>query len=130
MARSRICLPPECGSLELFKFDEFLGSQKCSWILKAYRSLRDNWRCDIFSRSFGNCPSFSSRSVDPLLHPVLHGLGGSLEKLRVCHDPSNENYLKATLLFNPMNYRGPGDKLTLEPLYLECENDLAVKLQI
>ncbi len=81
-ARSMICLPPECGGEGLFKFDEFLGSQQCSWILKAYRSLRDNWRCDIFSRSFGNWLSFSSRSVDPLLHPVLHGLGGSFEKLR------------------------------------------------
>ena len=130
VARSMICLPPKCGGFGLFKFDKFLGSQKCFWILNADRSLRDNWRCDIFSRSFGNCLSFSSRRVDPLLHPVLHGLGGSLEKLRVCHDPSNENYLKATLLFNPMNYRGPGDKQTLDPLYLECENDLPLCCKI
>jgi hypothetical protein len=50
-----ICLPPECGGLGLFKFDKFLGSQKCFRILNADRSLRDNWRCCIFSWSFGNC---------------------------------------------------------------------------
>jgi hypothetical protein len=32
-----ICLPPECGGLELFKFDKFLGSQQCSWILKGHK---------------------------------------------------------------------------------------------
>ncbi len=64
-------------------------------LLDFERSQGDNWRCDIFSRSFGNCLSFSSRRVDPLLHPVLHGLGGSFGKSRVCHDSSTENYLKA-----------------------------------
>jgi len=45
------------------------------------------------------------------------------EKLRVCHDSTNENYLKATVLNHPMIFRGPGNKLTLDPTYLDIADD-------
>jgi hypothetical protein len=34
------------------------------------------------------------------------------------------------VLFNPMIYRGPVVKQTLDPLYLECENDLPLCCKI
>jgi hypothetical protein len=56
---------------------------------------------------------------------VLHGLATAFEKLRVCHDSANENFLKATFLNHPMFFREAGNKRTLDFDYLECaENSL------
>ncbi len=43
-----------------------------------------------------------------------------MEKLRTCYDSLNENYLHATVLFNPLIFRGPGDKQVLTPEFLEA----------
>jgi len=126
VARNRICLPPESGGLGLFKLEEFLASQQCTWVIKADRSRRDNWRCDMYRSTFENCFSLSPRSVDPNLHPILHGLGLSFERIRVCHDSTNENYLHATVLQNPLIFCGPRDKRTLNPELLECEDDFVL----
>jgi hypothetical protein len=57
-------------------------------------------------------------------NPILHGICVSFEKLWICHDSTNENFLKAHTLFHPMVFRGPGDKNVLDPTYLECEDNL------
>jgi hypothetical protein len=124
IARARIYLPPDCGGLGCFKFDEFLSAQQCVWPLKAEISCRDNWRYNLKSLSYGNCLSLSWRNIDPNLNPILFGFGKSMERLRTCYDSSNENYLHATVLFNPMIFRGPGNKLTLDPDYLEADNNI------
>jgi hypothetical protein len=127
VARNRICLPPDSGGLGLFRLDEFLASQQCTWImiLKADISLRDNWRVDLFQITRGNCLNLNSSLVDKNENPVLHGLATSFEKLRVCHDSANENFLKATFLNHPMFFREAGNKRTLDFEYLDCaENTL------
>jgi hypothetical protein len=126
VARQRLYLPPDYGGLGCFKLDEFLFSQQCVWPLRAAISCRDNWRVNIREFSYGNCLSLSWRNVDPNSNPVIYGLGKAMEKLRTCHDSTNENYLHATILNNPMIFRGPGDKLTLTPDYLEAEYDRAL----
>jgi hypothetical protein len=102
VARNRICIPPESGGLGLFKIDEFLASQQSTWVLKADKSRRDNWRCDLFSSAFGNCLSLSAKGIDPIRNPILHGIGLSFERIRVCQDSSDENYLQGTILENPL----------------------------
>jgi hypothetical protein len=72
----------------------------------------------------GNCLSLSYRNIDQNSNPVLFCLGTAFEKLRICHDSSNENFLKSTPLFNPLIFRGPRDKAVLDPEYLDCEDDL------
>jgi hypothetical protein len=124
VARNRVTLPPECGGLGLFKLDEFLTAQQCTWVLRADKSLRDNWWGDLFCISNGNCLSLSHRNIDPNSNPVLHCLGLAFEKLRICHDSTKENFLKATPLYNPLIFRGPRDKAILDPVYLDCEDDL------
>jgi hypothetical protein len=119
VARNRVTLPPECGGLGLFKLDEFLTAQQCTWVLRADKSLRDNWRGDLYGFSNGNCLSLSHRNIDPNSNPVLHCLGLAFEKLRICHDSTNENFLKATPLYNPLIFRGPRDKAILDPAYLD-----------
>jgi hypothetical protein len=124
VARNRICLPPDCGGLGLFRIDEFLASQQCTWILKADRSIRDNWRCDLFNITKGNCLNLSPSLVNYTSHPILYGLAVAFEKLRVCHDSNNENFLKATFMNHPMFFREAGNKLPLSFEYLECEKDI------
>ncbi len=124
IARNRLYLPPECGGLGCFKLDEFLSAQQYVWTVRAARSARDNWRVNLRNFSYGNCISLSWRNIDLNLHPILFGLGKAFEKLRTCHDSTNENYLHATILHNPMIFRGPGDKLTLDPEYLEAAGNL------
>jgi hypothetical protein len=123
VARFRLYLPVESGGLGCFKLDDFLGAQQCVWPLRAEFSSRDNWRVNIRKLSHGNCLGLSWRNIDANLHPVLYGFGKSIEKLRTCHDSSNENYLHATVLYNPLIFRGPGNKLTLDPDYLELGED-------
>ena len=124
VARARICLAVDEGGLGLFKLDDFLASQQCTWVLKANSSRRDNWRVDLHTLTDGNCLSLSHRIVNPNKNPILFGLASSFERLRVCHDSQNENFLKATVLNHPMFFRGARNKLTLDPEYLECEGDL------
>ena len=130
IARNRLYLPPEYGGLGCFKLDEFLAAQQCVWTVRAERSARDNWRVNLRNSCYGNCMSLSWRNIDANLHPIIFGLGKAFEKLRTCHDSTNENYLHATIFFNPMIFRGPGDKLTLDPEYLDAADnpDLCRKL--
>jgi hypothetical protein len=118
VARNRLYLPVEDGGLGCFKLDDFLTAQQCVWIIKAHQSQRDNWRVNVLISSSGNCLNFSWRQVEENLHPILHGLGKSFEKLRVNHDSANENFLHAFVLFNPMVFRGPGNKLPLDTDFL------------
>jgi hypothetical protein len=120
VARNRLYLPPECGGLGCFKLDEFLFSQQCVWPLRAAISTRDNWRVNLKELSFGNCLSLSWRNIDQNRNPILFGFGKAMEKLRTCYDSLNENYLHATVLFNPLIFRGPGDKQVLTPEFLEA----------
>jgi hypothetical protein len=50
----------------------------------------------------------------------LYGLGAAFERLRICHDSANENFLKAFVMHNPLIFRGRGDKNILTTDYLEC----------
>jgi hypothetical protein len=126
VARGRVTLPPEYGGLGLFNLGEFLTAQQSTWVLRADKSLKDNWRGDLFSLSWGNCLSFTHRNISPFEHPILHGLGAAFEKVRTCHDGANENFLKASVLYQPMFFRGPGDKQVLDPDYLECAQNLVL----
>jgi hypothetical protein len=119
VARNRICLPADYGGLGLFNLDEFLTAQQCVWILRANESTRDNWRVDLRRNASGNCLNVGSTSFDAVHNPILHGLCKSFEKIRICHDTLNENYLNAYILHHPVIFRGRGDKKTLDLEYLE-----------
>jgi hypothetical protein len=108
------------------KYPILTTAQQCVWPLRAELSCRDNWRVNIRKLSYGNCLGLSWRNIDANLHPILYGFGKSIEKLRTCHDSSNENYLHATVLYNPLIFRGPGNKLTLDPEYLEIDDNPAL----
>ncbi len=87
-------------------------------------------RCDLFSLSSGNCLSVRGKIIDQNVNPILHGLGSAFERLRICHDSANENFLKAFVLHNPLIFRGRGDKNILTADYLECGDNLQLKKKI
>jgi hypothetical protein len=130
VARNRICLAVEEGGLGLFKLDDFLASQQCTWVLKADLSRRDNWRVDLHTLTDGNCLSLSHRIIDPNKNPILFGLATSFERLRVCHDSQNENFLKAIFLNHLMFFRAARNKLTLDPEYLDCAGELETRKKL
>jgi hypothetical protein len=86
VAENRICLPPDYGGLGLFNLEEILTAQQCTWVLRANKSLRDNWRCDLYSLSSGNCLFVSGKIINQNVNPILHVLGTAFERLRICHD--------------------------------------------
>jgi hypothetical protein len=52
IAQERVFMPIKMGGLGLFPVREFLGAQKCSWILRA-RSNDEVWKID-FNKNFNN----------------------------------------------------------------------------
>jgi hypothetical protein len=52
IAHERVFMPIKMGGLGLFPVREFLGAQKCSWILRA-RSNDEVWKID-FNKNFNN----------------------------------------------------------------------------
>lgn len=53
-AKSKLYLPPEKGGLGLVNIQYFLTAQQAGWVVKAAKSLRDNWRFDMFHLCYGN----------------------------------------------------------------------------
>jgi hypothetical protein len=52
ISQERVFMPIKMGGLGLFPVREFLGAQKCSWILRA-RSNDEVWKID-FNKNFNN----------------------------------------------------------------------------
>jgi len=112
-SRTRITLPVEWGGLGLFNVEEFLTAQQSNWILRAKKSLRDNWRQKLSQLCNGNVLAAGPYIIDERINPILHGLARSFQKIRICHDTQNKNYLKATIYNNNLFFRGPGNKRVL-----------------
>ncbi len=73
--------------------------------------------------SHGNVLAFSPQNTDPVRHPILINLAKSYERVRILFDKKNENYHYAAIFNHPMLFREPRDKQTLDPTYLEIENN-------
>ena len=73
--------------------------------------------------SHGNPLAFSPQNTDPVRHPILFNLAKSYERVRILFDKKNENYHYAAIFNHPMLFREPRDKQTLDPTYLEIDNN-------
>jgi hypothetical protein len=117
-ARDRVTLPTAMGGLGLFCVEKFLVSQQSKWILKAHASSRDNWRYKLRVLCNGNVLSASPALICKNSNPVLHGISSSYAKFKMSLDTTNSNFVNAYILGNPLFFRGPGDKDTLNLSYL------------
>jgi hypothetical protein len=117
-ARDRITLPTAMGGLGLFCVEKFLISQQSKWILKAHASSRDNWRYNLRVLCNGNVLSASPALISKNANPVVYGISSSYAKFKMSLDSTNCNFLNAYIIGNPLFFRGPGDKATLNLSYL------------
>ncbi len=123
VAKNRITIPLEYGGLGMFKLDDFLRAQQCMWILRAFKSQRDNWRTDLFRITFGNLLIANKLIICNKRHPVLYGLAESYELCRINHDTTDENYEKMFILYNPILYRSVRDKRRIDLSFLDTVVD-------
>jgi hypothetical protein len=77
----RIYLPPENGGVGFFNIQDFLDSQRCTWLFRAKKWCIDNWRHDLHTLS----PNFDplllrSSDINRDLHPVLLGIVKAFER--------------------------------------------------
>jgi hypothetical protein len=116
--RDRVTLPTNMGGMGLFCVEKFLISQQSKWIFKAHVSSRDNWRYKLRVLCNGNVLSASPALICKDANPILHGISASFAKFKISLDSTNSNFLNAYILGNPLFFRGPGDKSTLNLSYL------------
>jgi len=107
----------------MFKLDDFLRAQQCMWVLRAFKSQRDNWRTDLFRITFGNPLIANKLIVCNLRHPILYGIAEAYELCRINHDSSDENYEKMFILYNPILYRSARDKRRIDLSFLDTVPD-------
>jgi hypothetical protein len=119
IARDRITQPVEMGGLGLFDIEKFLTGQQASWVFKAQKSSRDNWRYKLRSLCNGNVLCAGPGLIKKTANPILYGISCSYQKLRLSHDSNNSNFVNAFVLNNPIFFRGPGNKEPLNFTYLE-----------
>jgi hypothetical protein len=78
--KKRICLPREEGGMGLFNVEDFLTSMQANWVLKAYKSSRDNWRYKLRALCYGNVLCAGPELIKESANPVLFGLASSSKK--------------------------------------------------
>ncbi len=118
IARDRMTLPVEMGGLGLFDVEKFLISQQASWVFKAHKSPRDNWRYKLRSLCNGNVLCARPGLIKKSANPILYGISCSFQKVRLSHNSLNSNFTDALILNNPIFFRGPGNKQPLTLSYL------------
>jgi hypothetical protein len=119
IARDRITQPVEMGGLGLFDVEKFLTGQQASWVFKAQKSSRDNWRYKLRVLCNGNVLCAGPGLIKKSANPVLYGISSSYQKLRLSHDSLNSNFVNAFVFNNPIFFRGPGNKEILNPTFLD-----------
>lgn len=124
VSKERIYLPVEMGGLGLFNLSEFLTSMQASWVIKAEKSLRDNWRYDIFKKSHGNVLNVDKGDFSLQENPGIFCLIDSFNAARLCWEQKGTNYLQAIFFKNRLFNRGPREKDPVDEDYILVRNDL------
>ncbi len=119
--KKRITMPVEQGWLGLFDVEEFLSGQQAGWVLKAKKSSRDNWRCNLRSLCYGNMLCAGPDLISSTHNPILFGIAKSFACFRSHHDLLHSNFTNAFIMNNKIFTRGPRDKGILTYSYLELD---------
>ncbi len=107
--------------------ENLLMAQQAGWVLKAENSSRDNWRAKLRHLCYNNVLCAGPALISKSANPILHNLSASFEQIRIAHDSLHSNFTASSIVNNKIFFRGPGDKLTLDHVYLETdENDIKI----
>jgi hypothetical protein len=126
--KKRITMPVEQGGLGIFDIEDFLSGQQASWVLKAKKSSRDNWRCNLRSMCYGNVLCAGPELFSPVHNPILYGIAKSFACFRTHHDLLHSNFTKAFIINNHIFTRGPRDKGILTYSYLELDETAVCRI--
>jgi hypothetical protein len=97
---------------------DFLGAQKCTWLLRAKKNCIDNWRYDLCKLAPNNNPLLLRASdINPVHSPVLHGICAAYEDFYNAFCKIGNNYKNAQVYKNDI-FRDPGSGNTLGKSFL------------
>ncbi len=116
------------GGLGLFDIEDFLSGQQAGWVLKAKKSSRDNWRCNLRSMCYGNVLCAGPELFSSVHNPILYGIAKSFACFRTHHDLLHSNFTKAFIINNSIFTRGPKDKGILTYSYLELDETAVCRI--
>jgi hypothetical protein len=101
VSSDRRYLLPEQGGLGLFRIDEFIFSQKCSWIKRAFSNQNDNWRLTIRTLApGGKIDNLRSCDIDPNVHIILYDIVSAFELFVSCFSMIDNNFRKNSIFLN------------------------------
>jgi hypothetical protein len=115
ISRERMTRPVELGGVGFFNLEEFLMSQKCSWIFRAHRSTIDNWRYDLYDAAPGNNILLLKRSdINRSIHPILYDIVTCYEKFYNVFVRCAANYEKSYIFCNDLFCRADNRSLLID----------------
>ncbi len=101
VSTDRRYLLPEQGGVGLFRIEEFLFVQKCSWIKRILSNQNDNWRLTMMSfASSRNIEHLRSCDIDPNKHFILYDVAAAFELFVSCFSLIDNNYRKNSIFAN------------------------------
>jgi hypothetical protein len=77
IAKKRLYLSTDNGGLGLFEINDFLDSQKVSWITRA-SNLDEIWKIRLFVAGEGNVYNIRSCLINPFLNPILYNIAKAM----------------------------------------------------
>ena len=100
IAKNRLFLEKKDGGLGLIDIENYIGSQACSWVRRAY-FLNDSWKRDLFFLSDGNVFNLRQSKVDKIMNPIIFFIAGHFERFLYAFTVEKENFRRAHFFDNP-----------------------------
>jgi hypothetical protein len=88
------------GGLGMFRINDFLESQCCSWVRRAV-SMDEMWKRELFKNSSSNIFNLRKSFFDEQKNPILYYIARCFEKFTFKFTPINENFRKCYIFENP-----------------------------
>jgi hypothetical protein len=120
IAKKRLYLSPENGGLGLFEINDFLDSQKVSWVPRA-NSLDEIWKIRLFLAGEGNVYNIRSSFIDPLLNPILNTIAKAYERFIAGFTKHNENFWECPIFDNKALYAQLRQKTPLKMEFFDAD---------
>ena len=116
MANDRKYAKTEKGGLGLIKLTDLFDSLKCSWFKRILSDgINDNWRLSLMKNCFNNLYCFRPYQLDNIGRPVESDIGIGFWRFLQSYWQTNNNYLDAPIVLNPLFSRGMGDNGRVDP---------------
>jgi hypothetical protein len=100
IAKHRFYEPLENGGIGLFNLKNFLASQCCTWLKRAY-TPNDLWKKELFRFSNGSIFNLRKKNFNKSLNPVLYHIADCFETFLCKFTVKNENFLESCIFENP-----------------------------